>query len=410
MKFLNFIVKNAEYIFAAALIIAFLLFLVWLYIKLRESMIGRLVYSRSFSETGVYEGEHVIMTETLYNPTLLPIFAVGIESYYYNGIRLKDCEFDPKKAMQYYVSRFTIMPFQQIKRSHEVLCANRGYYTLETVSIYYNKNTRYIDAPAELYIYPRIIPLADRAEPVNVYQGDSLSRRHLISDPFSFSGIRQYAPGDPFNSINFKATAKTGATNISDFRVNNRDFCSNRTFMVYLNFQTSIGETIATPTYNKMMELGMSYASDMIREAAYNGHRAGFASNPVTVDGDETLRFPVESGDTHLVEILKQLAKVRNRAGISFHSLIEQDIKNGLSETEIYVLTPFIDADMEKLFYSLRMLENTVCVVNLAEHVSNIREKEEFEERMKWYRGDDLKKKNDKVHGRTKKRTKKLIH
>lgn len=135
MKFLNFIVKNAEYIFAAALIIAFLLFLVWLYIKLRESMIGRLVYSRSFSETGVYEGEHVIMTETLYNPTLLPIFAVGIESYYYNGIRLKDCEFDPKKAMQYYVSRFTIMPFQQIKRSHEVLCANRGYYTLETVSI-----------------------------------------------------------------------------------------------------------------------------------------------------------------------------------------------------------------------------------------------------------------------------------
>ena len=65
---------------------------------------------------------------------------------------------------------------------------------------------------------------------------------------------------------------------------------------------------------------------------------------------------------------------------------------------------------MEKLFYSLRMLENTVCVVNLAEHVSNIREKEEFEERMKWYRGDDLKKKNDKVHGRSKKRTKKLIH
>lgn len=38
MKFLNFIVKNAEYIFAAALIIAFLLFLVWLYIKLRESI------------------------------------------------------------------------------------------------------------------------------------------------------------------------------------------------------------------------------------------------------------------------------------------------------------------------------------------------------------------------------------
>ena len=176
--------------------------------------------------------------------------------------------------------------------------------------------------------------------------------------------------------------------------------------MVYLNFQTSVGETIATPTYNKMMELGMSYASDMIREAAYNGHRAGFASNPVTVDGEDALRFPIESGDAHLVEILKQLAKVRNRAGISFHSIIEQDIKNGLSETEIYVLTPFIDADMERLFYSLRMLENTVCVVNLSEHISNLREKEDFEARMKWYRGDDLKEKNGKGQNKPKKRIK----
>ena len=61
---------------------------------------------------------------------------------------------------------------------------------------------------------------------------------------------------------------------------------------------------------------------------------------------------------------------------------------------------------MERLFYSLRMLENTVCVVNLSEHISNLREKEDFEARMKWYRGDDLKEKNGKGQNKPKKRIK----
>lgn len=377
MSILSFIWRNINYFIAGFFVIVLLALFVLLYLKLREKMIERLVYSRSFSDIGAYEGEQVTLTETLYNPTILPLFAINIEAYVYNELRLNGQTPDPKKAMQYFVSRFNIMPFQQIKRSHTVTCAARGFYRLETVDIYYNKKTRYIDAPAELYIYPGIVPLYDRVDPLNVRQGDSVSRRPLIKDPFSFSGIRQYTHGDPFNSINFKATARAGINDISAFRVNNRDFCSNRTFMVYLNFQTSTEETIPTAAYNKMMELGMSFASDIIREAAYNGHRAGLAANPVTIDGDEAIRFPVESGETHLVQILKQLAKVRNRAGVSFNSLIEQDIKDGLSECEIYIITPFTDPEFHSLIYRLNALENTVCIVILTDEEKKRHEEEE---------------------------------
>ena len=157
----EFFTRYGGIILAVLLISGFIFALVRLYLYLRAKMIGRIVYSRSFSELGAYEGERITMTETIYNPTPLPLFAVNIEGYIYNGIKMAECTQDPKKAMQYFYSRFNLMPFQQVKRTHNAVCAARGYYRLETVDIYGGGKTTYIDAPTELYIYPRILPLPE---------------------------------------------------------------------------------------------------------------------------------------------------------------------------------------------------------------------------------------------------------
>lgn len=379
MGFIEFISRYGTTILAVLLGAGFIFALVRLYLSLRAKMISRIVYTRSFSELGAYEGEHLTLTETVYNPTPLPLFAVNIEGYIYNGIRMAECAQDQKKAMQYFYSRFNLMPFQQIKRTHEAVCAARGYYKLETVDIYGGGHTTYLDAPAELYIYPRIVPLPERVDPVNTVQGDHMTRRNLISDPFTFGGIRAYAPGDPMNSINYKATARSGGCGISSIRVNSREYCANRTYMVYLNFQL-VGDTVASEAYNSMMELGLSFASDIIREAAYNGHRAGFAANATTIDGDEYLRYPLGSGELHLTEILRSMARVRLRSGVSFSSLIEEDLAAGMSQTEVYILTPGTDETIDLLAMRLREAGNSVLCVPLPDEHKRRREEEERQE------------------------------
>ena len=376
MNLLDFLSRYGGVMLAVLLGAGFLFLLMRLYLYLRAKMIERIVYSREFSELGAYEGEHLLLTETVYNPTPIPLFSVNIEGYIYNGIRMAECAQDPKKAMQYFYSRFNLMPFQQIKREHDVICGARGYYKLETVDIYHDRQTTYLDAPAELYIYPRIVPLPERVDPLNTNQGDFTTRRHLISDPFTFNGIRGYAPGDSMNTINFKATARSGISDISSIRVNSREFCSNRTFMVYLNFQLS-GEALATAAYNSMMELGLSFASDIIREAAYNGFKAGFAANATTIDGDEYLRYPLASGELHLTEILRSMARIRLRSGVSFSSLIEEDLAAGISGTEIYILTPATDEHLDELTARLREAGNAVLCIPLPDEQKKRREEEE---------------------------------
>jgi uncharacterized protein (DUF58 family) len=338
---------------------------------LRDRLIAAVTYTREFSEEGVYEGETVIMTETVTNPSFLPVFFLDVESYFYNGMRPESIVFEPRKAMQYFASRFHLWPYMQIKRRHTILCTERGYYQLETVDVFYSKRVRYIQAPASLYVYPKVVPVEEIPNPISSEQGDSITARRLIFDPFSVNGIRRYEFGDPFSAINFKATARSGILGIDGIRVNSRDYCSGRTVMVFLNYQLSSDKPIPGHIYDPMMERGLSHAAALIREAFYRGYRAGLACNASLMTGEDRIYYPIEGGDAHLTEILKDMAKVRSSVGISFHAMLSEPLKGDLTETEIFVLTPELTEEAAALLDQYSRQGNTVHVILLGGGVAH---------------------------------------
>lgn len=356
-----------RWVVAGFFTVVFLLLLFIISMALRGRTIARLQYRREFSEKGVYESEHVYLIETIYNRSFLPVFFVNVEAYLYNSLELEGYKKDPKKPMQYFTSRFHLLPFMKIRRRHLIKCAKRGYYALETADIYYNRKVRYLSAPAEIYVYPRVLPVDRVIKPTSNLQGDSITARRMIYDPFSLNGIRNYMFGDPFNSINFKATARSGALGTAGIKVNQRDFCSSRNLLVYLNFQLDVKFPVPTAEYERMMELGLSYASALIREASYNGYRAGFAANCVLVSGETAIRYPIESGDLHLEGILREMAKVRASVGVSFLSMLEEDVKNCLHDTEIYILTPYENNMIDTYIRNFQLLGNSVTLIKMSE-------------------------------------------
>ncbi len=354
-----------RYLMIGFLVALFLVILYVIYYHLKDKMVQKLEYTREFSEEGVYETEYVTMIETITNRSWLPLFFIDVESYIYNGIRLQDVEFDPKKAMQYVTSRFHLLPYMRIRRKHEVYCANRGFYQLETIDLYYNKKVRYISAPAELYVYPKVVPIHEEMKPSSLMPGESVTTRRLFLDPFSFSGIREYRPGDSFNTVNFKATAKSGAFGTQGLKVNTRDYCSNRTILVFLNFQVDVDDQIPTAKYEPMMERGLSYSAAIIREANYMGYRAGFEANCVLVTGEKKIQFPLGAGDLHLKEILKEMAKCRPSVGFSYVSLLEAAVHQGYSDVEIILITPVVTREMEDCIIDFQAKGNHVALVKL---------------------------------------------
>ena len=364
------ITKESWYVFLkiAIPVVAIIGIIYLIYFIFRDKLIGNLSYTRFFSEKGSYEGDEVTMTEVIHNKSFLPLFMIKIEYYIYNDLQYDGYEPDREHAMQYTLSKFfIILPFMQVKRKHTIKLLKRGYYTLDTINLLYAKRERNVLAPAEIYVYPKMIGIDDLPIPSSSMQGDAYSRQWLIRDPFSVSGVCEYRFGDPFNTINFKATAKSAMLGVSGLRVNNRDFCSNRNFMIYLNFQTDKEVAMPFKVYEKLMEKGLSYAAALLREAFNFGYRAGFAANCTLVSGENQVKFPMTQGALNYEDILMQMSKVRLAEGISFAALLGNDALGGLCDSEVFILTTYINEQIDRTVDTFHKFGNNVSVIMLGD-------------------------------------------
>ncbi len=355
-------------ILIASIIVLALIILTVVYLILRSKLITRITYKREFSEKGSYEGEEIYLIETITNRSFLPFFFIDIEYYIFNELQYDGYVQDRNRTMQYTRSRFFIvLPYMRVKRKHTVKLLKRGFYQLDNVTFLYGRRERHISAPAEVYIYPKLTGIDELPVPSSSMQGDAFSRQWLIRDPFSVSGIREYRFGDSFNSINFKATARSGRLGFEGIRVNNRDFCSNRNFMVYLNFQMPPEMAMQDKIYERFMERGLSYAAALLREAFTFGYRAGFAANSTLVSGEKYVRFPMTQGAVHYEEILKYMSLISMGEGISFAALLQGDILGGLTDSEIFILTNYMNESLDAVVDNFHKFGNNVSVIMLGE-------------------------------------------
>lgn len=344
------------------LVFFFLVLLLWgLCLLSRYKGIKKLSYRRYFSQDGVFEGETVYLVEEICNTFFLPLFFVDVEAYIYGSLVLDTDEHPDNSAMQSFCSRFFLMPFTRVQRKHPVQCVKRGYYQLESVHIYFMKNSIHLPAPTEIYVYPRLLPMEETASFNREIQNNCLTFHNLIHDPFSLAGLRDYRHGDPFRSINFKATAKTGT-----LKVNEQDPLSNRNFMIYINYQNEAKNVyISAGEYEKKMEQALSLAGFLTQQAVENGYKTGFSANADTADGDRLIRLPRSSGTAHYEEILRAMSKIKNTAGISFVSLMEMDIADAMSSAEVFIFTLYTDERILEAAEWLRRLGNRVTIRGL---------------------------------------------
>ena len=137
--------------------------------------------------------------------------------------------------------------------------------------------------------------------------------------------------------------------------------------MVYLNFQTSSEAALPDKVYEKYMERGLSYAAALLREAFTFGYRAGFAANCMLVSGEKSIRFPVTQGVIHYEEILQQMSLVSHSEGVSFAALLQNDILGGLCDSEVFLLTSYMNEALDTVVDNFHRFGNNVSVIMLGE-------------------------------------------
>lgn len=361
-KLFYFLISVLKLVPIAALIVG----LYYLFRFLRALTVSKLSYKRYFTEETAFVGATIGMVEEIYNSTPFPLFLLDIEEYIYYGLGIDELK-DSGKGLRLFVSRINfLLPFMQIKRTHEISCLKRGVYTLDTVSILANGNMIPFNAPATLVVYPEPVKIPEVLPPVSLSLGETITNRALISDPFSVSGIRDYRFGDTMRQVNYKATARFAHTP-GALKVNNYDFSQNNNFLVCLNFHTPWKSGIDNEEYEELMEKGLSMCAGIVQLAIRSGGRTGFAANCKHDGHEKFFIYKMNSGMQHYLDILSGMARMQAIDGMSFAAMIDECIALNTQNTQFIIITMYMDSVISEKLSVLTRFNNTVKIIMIGD-------------------------------------------
>ena len=303
----------------------------------------------SISEDTATEGDTLILTEVLTNSSWLPRPWVSVKFRADKELRFGDDTTSVSDAYYRY-DLFHILMHQKITRRLAFKCSKRGYYAISGLEItgwdvlMERKYIRHYPCNVRLTVYPGLIDVREMDEVCTQVYGYLQSKFPIHQDPFSFRGIREYAPGDSMKAINAKASAK-----VQELMVNVWDYSNARQVMLVLDVERYAiwhNENIE----ERAIKIISSIAEKMCRENA----PVGFMTNATSLF--DATEIPLGRGTYHLREILTALAYVNTSAPIreSFSRTLEKISLYGSHEPEYWIITNYYSKATEDAFYNLK--------------------------------------------------------
>lgn len=177
--------------------------------------------SLAFDRSYVVEGGCGALKEVITNAKSLPLPIVHVKFRMGRHLVFTSSKNFKVTDHNYRSDIFSCMPWQETRRSLEFICRKRGYYTIPEIQLvsydlfFSSHLVTSLSSDACLYVYPRVIEAQRLAFPFRNLTGQILAGKALIFDPFETQSVRPYQSYDPYRSVNWKATARTGELKVN---------------------------------------------------------------------------------------------------------------------------------------------------------------------------------------------------
>ena len=300
-----------------------------------------------FDERTCVEGSTSTLTEVVTNRSflLLPfVHAKFITGY---GLRFTERENIKTSDQNYKNDIFSLLFYQRITRRLPFVAAERGFYKIDNADVvtsdlfYTVRMVARFPQDTILYVFPRFADLSDLEQPLRKMVGELTARTFVYPDPFEFKGIRDYTISDPMNTINWKATARTGSLMVNTF-----DSTTQKRIVILLDVED---ETIIR--YRDLHEESIRLAAALADRFLSTGSPVRIVTNGRDVESRETLPKISLNGPGETSDILRALSRLDlNQAPEEFYPMIRKEMEDPSYRTAAYILitpcmkAPLIDA------------------------------------------------------------------
>lgn len=326
-------------------LLALLLFRVqkMIYIRLWEK---NLTAKLSFQTPCIFEGEQGSLQEVIENRKRLPLSMLKVK-FQTNRNLIFDTAKGSRTTDQYYRNDvFHVGGGEKITRTVPFVGGKRGYYQVEALDLVASdlflttQMVSTVPVKKSIYVYPKPFDSKEFQLILQQLNGEVLSRRHLIEDPFEYRGIREYQPYDDIRSINWKATAKT-----DELKVTQKNYTSVPSVRIFLNIEDRgvlKKEDCVEASLKIAAGLGKFFIGQGVRICCYGNGVDLLTGNPVNLEEG--------NGKGQLEQLYRTLARVDTaKPVVDFRKYFEEKLLNSSGSSINCIIAPNLYQDFVEL-------------------------------------------------------------
>ncbi len=328
-----------------------------------------LKFERSITESTAYVGDLIPVTVESFNYKILPIPWIRYTEDIPNHMLIHGPKLDITKTKlnNDLITITSLFSFQKITRRYKIEPTQRGDYFFKDVDLEIgdffgaHKKRAKIEAQHRLVVYPKVYPLKNLIHLEENPQGEVSVKRWIIPDPMDVVGARRYSGREPFNMIDWKATAKT-----NDLQVKQYDFHADPAIMILLSLQTNEVEWFERNSV--LAEQLIQIAASVIEEAVYNDVAVGLAMTATLSSGLILEPIYPRRHKNQRVVLLDALAKATYYNTKELNYLLKSATRR-LQHSQTMVVVSFMVEESVKISMNLHIKEGYKIVLITFESV-----------------------------------------
>jgi uncharacterized protein (DUF58 family) len=243
----------------------------------------------------------------------------------------------------------------------KTLCRKRGVYTLGPITVLSGdpfglwRLKRALPAHSDLLVYPATVDLPGFVLPAGDLPGGSDLRRRTHYVTTNAAGVRDYYPGDSFNRIHWRSTARTGRLVSKEFELDPRAdiwivLDMERAVQARLLDADAKTSTSDSTSFSQLFDLGevqiepdteeygVVIAASIAKHLLGNKRSVGLIAY-----GDRDVIIPPDRGERQLLKIIEALALIRARGRTHLAEVLAAEELRFGRNTTVVVITPSDD-------------------------------------------------------------------
>lgn len=323
-----------------------LLYVIQLFLYNRYWKAG-VVTNVRFKKSAIFEEEEGILEEVIENAKFLPIVALKVKFQTSRNLKFSDTTNNVVTDNYYRNDIISVGPYRKLIRELSFVGAKRGYYEIDGMTLVgtdlFLRSQMVSENPCHttLYVYPKPYKDAQFSLTLQKLNGEILTKRHLIEDPFEFRGIREYEPYDDMRHIHWKSTAKTGELKVIQ---KNYTAVKNIRIFLYLQHNTMIQR-------EELLENSIRMLVSLVENYLVLGSNIAVYSNCEDVITKQIFSMEKIANTGYLDNLYKCLARLSTQTLHPFEKVLEEKMFQDYNTATI-LLSPYGNADLQEKLLS----------------------------------------------------------